>query len=563
MKSPDEWMRFWRTVWHHRPEQLWARLHLMLRRHWRVRHAERYRRRLLEAPVPELILREPLPRPLFAPRTQLAREEADRVVLTFLNESRTFQLPFDWRPKELQYGTRLWLLNLHYMEFLEALSDETCRAVIDDWIERVLPYQEKYWLDNWNSYALSIRCVVWMQQYAVRWTRWPESFRKRMLISLYVQQRFLYENIELDIGGNHLIKNIKALLWAGRFWNLREADKWYEKGAELLRSEVARQILPDGMHYERSPAYHAQVFADLIECYYVLKEGELKKHLGSVLDQMAQVLVDLTHPDGKVSLFNDGGLNMAFAPDESLRVWQNLGGRGKTPRRSFALKEAGYYGFRDGNFVLVDCGIIAPEELPAHGHGDILSFEWTIGGKRIIVDTGVYEYNPGERRHYSRSTKAHNTVTIDGKDQCEFWGAFRVGRLARVRCIKYEERNGGFILVGEHDGYRYLLGRPVHRRRYEVSPQKIVVRDQIHGGAGQDVEARLLLHPGCRVEQQADTWLIRREDVDVCLETDAEVELVTAEWFPDFGEAHPCTQIVMRYPPAPCEGGFSLERLSE
>lgn len=551
-----------RTVRHHRPEQLWSRLHLTFRRRWRVRHAERYRRQLLETQLPELVVRNPLPRPLFAPRTHLGREEADRVVLTFLNESRTFRLPFDWRPKELQYGTRLWLLNLHYMEFLEALSDETSRAIMDDWIERVPPYQEGYWLDNWNSYALSIRCVVWMQQYAVRWTRWPEDFRERMLTSLYVQQRFLYENLELDIGGNHLIKNIKALLWAGRFWNLPEAEKWYERGIQLLQGELARQILSDGMHYERSPAYHAQVFADLIECYHVLLESDLKRHLGRILDQMAQVLTDLTHPDDKVSLFNDGGLNMAYAPDESLGVWQGMNGSERAPRRWFALQEAGYYGFRDKNFVVIDCGAIAPEELPAHGHGDILSFEWTIGNKRMIVDAGVYEYNPGARRCYSRSTKAHNTVTIDGKDQCEFWGAFRVGRMAHVRCVRYEQRKDGFFLIGEHDGYRYLPGRPVHRRSYEVFPQKIVVRDQIRGGAGQSVEARLLLHPDCRLEPQANKWLIRRENVVVRLETDAEVDVVKAEWFPDFGVVYPCIQIVLRYPQAPCEGWFSLEHLS-
>ena len=39
---------------------------------------------------------------------------------------------------------------------------------IKDWIGANKPYKKGYWLDDWNSYSLSIRVVVWMQQFERR-----------------------------------------------------------------------------------------------------------------------------------------------------------------------------------------------------------------------------------------------------------------------------------------------------------------------------------------------------------------------------------------------------------
>lgn len=556
--------RWYRTVRHIPLRQLSRRLYLKGRRTWRVRHADRYRDRLASPSFPVSALRRPLPQPLFPDRSALAREEDTTCSLTFLNESWTFPLgAFDWRPTDLQYGTRLWLLNLHYMEFLEGLADKTFTTVVDDWIAHVPPYQSKYWLDAWNSFALSTRCVVWLQQYARRRERLPDAFGERMLTSVVRQLRFLTEHLETDIGGNHLIRNIKAFLWGGRVWGSDEATEWQDFGKQLLSQELDTQVLGDGMHYERSPAYHVQVFADLLECYSVLEEGLLKERLADRLSDMAQVTAHLTHPDGRISLFNDGGLEMARDPETCLQVWEELSGENVHPSETFALSDAGYYGLRRENeYVLVDVGKVAPDELPGHGHGDLFSFEWTIDAQRVVVDAGVYEYNPGQRRAYSRSTQAHNTVTVDGEDQCEFWNAFRMGRRARVTRENYQKTETGFRLTGRHDGYRHLAGRPVHERTFEVEPGDIRVEDEVTGGEGQRVEARLLLHPECSVEVATEDIKISSGDIDAALETNAAVSLRDATWFPNFGVEHTCKQIILRYGAAPCSGGFRLVRRS-
>src|SRR5207247_7691896 len=92
----------------------------------------------------------------------------------------------------------------------------------------------------------------------------------------------------------------------------------------------------------------------------------------------------------------------------------------------WTLPAAGYFGYRnnlDSGYLVFDAGAIGPDHQPAHGHADTLSFELSHRGRRIVTDTGVFTYAPGEQRRYDRSTAAHNTVEIDRRDQSELWGA--------------------------------------------------------------------------------------------------------------------------------------------
>ena len=85
--------------------------------------------------------------------------------------------------------------------------------------------------------------------------------------------------------------------------------------------------------------------------------------------------------------------------------------------------------------MFVDAGPIGPAYLSVHGHGDIYSYELSLDGRRVVVDGGTSTYQAGPERDWVRSTRAHNTVEVAGADQCEFFGAFRVGRRGRPRDV--------------------------------------------------------------------------------------------------------------------------------
>src|SRR5262249_44187911 len=138
------------------------------------------------------------------------------------------------------------------------------------------------------------------------------------------------------------------------------------------------------------------------------------------------------------------------------------------PPGAFALPEAGYFGTHDagGHYLVCDAAPIGPDHLPGHAHGDIFSFELSLAGRRVVVDAGVFGSEADERRRFARSTRAHNTVEIDGEDQAEFWAAFRVARRGRPRDVVFRALPRGFRLEGWHDGYARLRGAPRHARRF-------------------------------------------------------------------------------------------------
>jgi uncharacterized heparinase superfamily protein len=493
------------------------------------------------------------PQPIFAPRTHRApkRVGAD---WRFTFQNRVVEMPgptIDWSAPGPGNAAQLWRMNLHYMEYLEGVDDAMWAGPVDDWIAAHPGYAPGAWRDSWNSYALSIRVVVWLQELARRAGRLPPDVVARAERSALDQMRFLMRNLETDLGGNHLIKNIKAMIWASAYFSGDEPLDWRRKALHLLAAEIGRQILPDGVHYERSPSYHIQVLADLLECRHALGcDANGHDRLDAALDRMAQATADLAHPDGGPALFNDAGLAMTYAPAECLAVYERLRQRKPGQRAVFAFPDAGYFGMRSGaSYFIADCGRIAPDELPAHGHGDVLSFEWSVESKRFIVDQGVYEYIGGRRRQEARSAAHHNTLCIDGADQADFFGAFRCGRRPNVEVRRWEPRNHGFLLEGGHDGFRYLRGQPIHVRRLEAAADAVRIDDIIEGRAQRAARIGFLLHPEVQVTGAAEQVKLVSGDTIVTVTASRPISVEPAVWWPDMGVEWQTQRLVVRIEP--------------
>lgn len=498
-----------------------------------------------------------LPKPIFAPRTELVQEREGAAWLNLAGRPYRLVSPMDWHPAELEHGTRLEILTLHYMEWLEAVSDADFERHVRDWVETNRPYRRGYWLDSWNSYALSIRVVVWLQQLALR-SALDRTFVSSVARSIVEQVVFLQRNLELDIEGNHLVKNAKALLWAAASFNESLASRWRRAGAMLLDRILDQQILSDGTHYELSASYHAQVMSDLMEIRSVVTSEEQAARLDEVLVRMADALRLLTQPDGGPSLFGDAGLHTA----RSLAEIEGVRGTAESPMGPgpFSLPEAGYYGFRDDEtYAVMKAGELGPKSLPAHTQADLLSFELSVRGKRFIVDPGVSMYHPGPSRTRSRATSSHNTVCLDGVDQCEVLGSFRLGRRCRACVAEWTTGGREAVLDAWHDGYQRLAGGPIHRRRVSVRGGRFAVEDSIEHGQGQQAIAGLLLHPDVEARQVDDHWLLSRDGITVKLSTAATADLTDAIWMPDFGVETPTRRIELRYGRAPASATFTLD----
>lgn len=429
---------------------------------------------------------------------------------SFLNSDHHVDWPPDWNRNDLP---KLWLYNLHYFEYLWALDYENTKSLVLDWVEHH-PLRENQ--VGWEPYPTSLRlmnlCSVFFGKYRAQ-TEADLIFLNRLWASIYLQAQWLSEHFETHLLGNHLFENGAALAFVGSCFSGNAAENWLQRGKRVLAQEIPEQILRDGMHFERSPMYHCRIVY-LLALLYSTGHSALVDLVREPLVRTLDALVKLTHPDGKIGLFNDSAFSVYNTSAElAAYVRELLVGNNRDIKSSeggpFALPEAGYYGFRDdkGTYIVCDAAPIGPDYIPGHAHADIFSFELSLRGHRVVVDSGVYDYEPSSMRTYCRSTKAHNTVEIEGADQCEMWAAFRVGRRGYPREVRWMPSENGFRLKGWHDGYKKLKGRPKHTRRFIWSRSgTLVVEDRIIASCTQNVISRIHLHPSCKID---------RVDIDV------------------------------------------------
>lgn len=483
----------------------------------------------------------------------------------FLSVERELISPGDWDRAD---WPRLWRYNLHYFDDLVAQGAagraSWHRALIERWLAANPPGHGT----GWEPYPTSLRIVNW-----VKWGLAGEAgadagklhLSPTTVHSLAVQARWLRQRLEIHLLGNHLWANAKALVFAGVFFDGAEAQGWREKGLALLRRELREQILPDGGHFERSPMYHATLLEDLLD---LLQLGE--RYAGVIpasdLDawrkaggRMLRWLRVMTHPDGGIAFFNDAAFGVApelaaleeyavnacgFSPAEgspvvdvpSLRVQSSLvassGSNSLTAASpdfgsaTIALPDSGYVRMQAGPAVLIaDVGAIGPDYLPGHAHADTLSFEVSLHGRRVIVNSGTSTYDAGAERLRQRGTAAHNTVVVDEADSSEVWSSFRVARRARPANVEWgTDADGTLWLRAAHDGYRRLPGRVLHRRKWRLRPDSLRIIDRLDGRFS-GAQARFHLHPD-----------VGPDDVGADLDT---LRVEPSTWHPRFGASEP------------------------
>jgi hypothetical protein len=145
---------------------------------------------------------------------------------------------------------------------------------------------------------------------------------------------------------------------------------------------------------------------------------------------------------------------------------------------------------------VIDCGPLGYLSTAAHGHADCLSFTAWHRGRWVLVDPGTYCYQADRSlRDHFRSTRAHNTVRVDGRDQSEMLGPFLWGRRADATALAWSAGPGWQYFEGEHDGYaRFGV---VHRRSlvYVLGGYWVVI-DLIMGAGRHQVSATFQLAEG-------------------------------------------------------------------
>ncbi len=343
------------------------------------------------------------------------------------------------------------------------------------------------------------RIAAWLGHYDFFFASADDGFRQRLMARLVADARTLSAALPAEELDQRALTGLKGLIAAAVA--LPEHGGFLARALRFLPQEIARQVLSDGCHAERSPAALLAALQDLTEIRALLQAAQVEPpaSLAVAVEHMGPALRTLRHGDGGLALFNGAKEENAALIDLVL----TQAGRGG--RALPALPEAGFQRLQAGRTLLiVNTGPPPPPGLDRNAHAGTLSMEMSIGRDRLIVNCGAFPAGGPEWRDAARATAAHSTLVIADTSSSEL-RPDGLGRRPIIVETERQEANGAHWLEASHDGWRKPFGA-VHRRRFYVGESGEDVRgeDLIEAPTPQPFILRFHLHPTVQASLQQD-----------------------------------------------------------
>jgi hypothetical protein len=464
---------------------------------------------------------------------------------------------------EEEAGNVKQLWELSRLQHLTLLATAWFLSHEDAYARRVAEHLQSWWRDNpflsgvhWTSgIEIGVRLIslAWIRRLLDGWEGAARLFECNDLAvrQIWWHQRYLAAfRSRGSSANNHVIAEAAGQFIAScAFPWFPTSGRWRQASAQLLQRELLRNTFPSGVGRELASDYQCFVAelgllagVEAAAAAHPLSAATWQR-LCAMIDSGAALLDERLRPprqgDG-----DDGRGLLLDAPAANrwpslLALGEALFGRPEwwPPTKPdaassiiSALPPAAVpvpnrpveqpWHFRDAGIALLRTKNHGPEiwcrcdggphgflKIAAHAHADALAVEVRYGGSDILADPGTYCYH-GERewRSYFRSTRAHNTIEIDGRDQSTEGGPFLWLRHANARVIDVQDIGDAVEWTAEHDGYRTLHPATFHRRcvRLDRASRCLDIVDQISGGSHQ---VRMAYHLGPDVTADLDGTL--------------------------------------------------------
>ncbi|MBE7432309.1 MAG: alginate lyase family protein [Anaerolineales bacterium] len=418
-----------------------------------------------------------------------------------ISDDSTADIKFIWEPNRFAF---VYTLVRAYAATQDETYSQAFWQLIQDWADHNPPNTGANWKDG-QEIALGLMAWTFGFYAFIHSPSTTNLQISQFTQYLASQTERIYKNIGYAIStrSNHTISEAFGLWMVGLlFPELKEAKNYFTLGKRLLEEEATKQIFSDGSYSMYSLNYHRFI---LHLCLYAIRLAELNNiqfsnSLYSSISSSIQYLSHLIDPaTGQMPVYgsNDGALVLPlnncdftdyrpllqlgsvittgqpmFEPgdwDEDV-FWicgeQSTVKSAKDAKKNKGflrdLSELGGKSFSDGGTYILrntdSRAIIRCTDFTSRpSHADQLHMDLWMGSHNIAVDAGTYLYSgEGIWRNGLARTSAHNTVTVDGKDQMTLVSRFTWTNWAKGKVLKQSEK----LWQGEHDGYK-----PVRHKR--------------------------------------------------------------------------------------------------
>lgn len=408
-----------------------------------------------------------------------------------------------WEINRLQFLPHL-ALNYKKSQNKEVLASFI--KIIKSW-DSQNPYL--YGINWYSNIEVNIRLINWfiaweildVESIITQNSNFREFTEEIWVPLIHKHCKYSYSNpSKFSSANNHLVSEYSGLFIASNKWVFKESSKWNKYSKKGLEKEIVKQH-SNGINKEEAAEY-IQFITDFFLLPFVVARKlksdmsfQYEKTLRAILDYIFEFTdVKCNFPkygdedDGRVFylskceefsnfrslitsaliLFNEEKYKIKAG---SFDIKNDLlfGNNGRTifnkitsvrvAQDSKFYKEEGHFIFRRHaldkeiyfHFNAAPLGYLS---IAAHGHADALSFQMNVNGYPFFIDSGTYSYHVDkEWRQYFRSTRAHNTICIDGQNQATDAGDTMW--LNHYKCIVQNiEQNATFEKVtAKHNGY--------------------------------------------------------------------------------------------------------------
>jgi uncharacterized heparinase superfamily protein len=466
--------------------------------------------------------------------------------------------PFEVDPPSFAWGRSLysfgWLRHLRAAD--TALARANARALVGDF----LAFTEKQSSTTaWEPRVVVRRTLSFLSQSPMILEGADREFYRRFMRALRHARLFLERQLAARlVSGEDCL--FAAICLAELGLCMQASGRSQLRSTRLLADELTRQIRPDGGHVSRNPEVLTRLLLDLLPLRqtYAARAVSPPPQLLNAIDRMLPMLRMLRHGDGTLALFNGMGVT---APDTLATVLAYDDARAKAlvnaPHSGYQRVEAG------ASLLIVDTGRPPPAEFSKLAHAGCLSFEFSIGAQRLIVNCGAPDANRITARRAARATAAHSTLLIDDTSSCRFAGQRGLEKwlhdeiLSGPRQVGVERQNLPMRtrLLLSHDGYRWRFGL-IHERRLTLSTggARLEGEDRLkpaspkanhsHGYA-----LRFHIHPSVRLQSVLEGRAVLLDLPDdsrwVFTAQEHQIDIEESIFFAATDGPRPCEQIVV------------------
>jgi hypothetical protein len=473
----------------------------------------------------------------------------------------------DHQPQE-QAGDVKQVWELSRLQHLTLLA--TAWFVTHDprYAERVASQLRSWWWENpflsginWASgIEIGIRLIslAWIRRLLDDWPGITGLFERNELAAqqIYWHQQYLaaFQSRGSSADNRVIAEAAGQLVASCAFPWFPESERWRRKSASLLEHQLIRNTFPSGIGRELAADY--QCFVTKLGLVAAVEAGasghslstRTWQRLCASVDSAAALVDERMWPprqgdsDGSRALMLDAPVpncwpsllalgdalfgRLDWWPHPAATATSTIIGRfagasrdipGRPGRRLSRFADAGVTllrtpaGLEPEIWCRCDGGPHGFLGIAAHAHADALSVEIRYGGVDILADPGTYSYH-GEPawRSYFRSTIAHNTVELDGRNQSADGGPFLWLRHANGHEIGVLDAGDIAGWAADHDGYLSLRPPARHRRSVllDRATRSVGVIDEIDC-AGHDVRLAFHLGPDVRAELNQTSAILR------------------------------------------------------